>query len=125
MKSNTLIKGENGTLNYLIDLLLESIKKGDKQLENGINNESKTLDRCWQYIMQKASVFLNNKNGAIEDKTVLGWAIHYFTEDDILLEQEVKFRESKEKPKNKKTINDQGIKYTQLSLIDMLEADDV
>src|SRR5690554_1577275 len=102
MKSNTLIKGENETLNYLIDLLLESIKKGDKQLENGINNESKTIDRCWQYIMQKASVFLNNKNGAIEDKTVLGWAIHYFTEDDILLEKEVKLENPKKNQKIKR-----------------------
>ena len=52
-------------------------------LAERINAGTKTLKQCWNYIKAKAHEQANNGCACIEDKTVFGWAVHFFEEDSI------------------------------------------
>lgn len=68
----------------------EYVRKTDTQLDKGIRNPSKSYGFCKDYIVGRAKRELNSKNGAISSMEVFGWAIHYFTETDEMLAQEMK-----------------------------------
>jgi hypothetical protein len=77
--------------NYIdaIKSYVEIKSKNDEQLLKALDNEKKTYELCWSYIMKKAKDRLNNKSGHIMPSIVFGWAIHYFIEDESILEKEV------------------------------------
>lgn len=53
-----------------------------------INNGKKTLTQCWNYIVSEAKKLAQNNCACVEDKTVFGWAIHFFEEDSIKAEEQ-------------------------------------
>lgn len=96
---------------------LDSRAKEDSLFAETYKKENKSIEECCKYIMQQAQKMYNKRvNGgiAIDRKTVYGWAVHYYDEDDIKLEGELERVEvaapttiqnpiSKEKPVQKKT----------------------
>lgn len=99
-----------------IQTYLENRAKTDSLFAETYKKENKSIEECCKYIMQQAQKMYNKRvNGgiAIDRKTVYGWAIHYYDEDDIKLEGELERVEvaapstiqnpiSKEKPVQKK-----------------------
>lgn len=95
---------------------LDSRAKEDSLFAETYKKENKSIEECCKYIMQQAQKMYNKRvNGgiAIDRKTVYGWAVHYYDEDDIKLEDELERVEvaapttiqnpiSKEKPVQKK-----------------------
>lgn len=95
---------------------LDSRAKEDSLFAETYKKENKSIEECCKYIMQQAQKMYNKRvNGgiAIDRKTVYGWAVHYYDEDDIKLEGELERVEvaapttiqnpiSKEKPVQKK-----------------------
>lgn len=63
---------------YLIDFAKEDPKFIDKLL-----SEKKTIEECLSYINAKAKDQAEGNVAMIEDKTVFGWAIHYFDEENL------------------------------------------
>lgn len=102
---------ENTIKNYL-----DSRAKEDSLFAEAYKKANKSIKECCKYIMQQAQKMYNKRvNGgiAIDRKTVYGWAVHYYDEDDIKLEGELERVEvaapstiqnpiSKEKPVQKK-----------------------
>ena len=99
-----------------IQTYLENRAKTDSLFAETYKKENKSIEECCKYIMQQAQKMYNKSvNGgiAIDRKTVYGWAVHYYDEDDIKLEGELERVEvaapstiqnpiSKEKPVQKK-----------------------
>ena len=95
---------------------LDGRAKEDSLFAETYKKENKSIEECCKYIMQQAQKMYNKRvNGgiAIDRKTVYGWAVHYYDEDDIKLEDELGRVEvaapttiqnpiSKEKPVQKK-----------------------
>lgn len=95
---------------------LDGRAKEDSLFAETYKKENKSIEECCKYIMQQAQKMYNKSvNGgiAIDRKTVYGWAVHYYDEDDIKLEGELERVEvaapstiqnpiSKEKPVQKK-----------------------
>ena len=52
-------------------------------LAERINNGSKTLAQCWNYVTRQAQKEAHNGCACIQDDTVYGWIIHFFEEDEI------------------------------------------
>ena len=119
---------------------LDGRAKEDSLFAETYKKENKSIEECCKYIMQQAQKMYNKRvNGgiAIDRKTVYGWAVHYYDEDDIKLEDELERVEvaapttiqnpiSKEKPvqkKNERKITKQErqkiFESRQLSLFDM------
>lgn len=68
------------------DILADKINNGVKvQKDNKILINKKTLDTFMKYACDEARKLASKGTNAtcIEDKTVFGWAIHYFEEDSI------------------------------------------
>ncbi|AUD65401.1 hypothetical protein BK011_06745 [Tenericutes bacterium MZ-XQ] len=104
MMTNAMMKE-----NYIdaIKSYVENKSKNDEQLLKALDNEKKTYEKCWSYIMRKAKDHLNNKSGHIMPSIVFGWAIHYFIEDESVLEKEVGKsidNETTVKPKSQKEV---------------------
>lgn len=75
-----------------IQTYLENRAKTDSLFAETYKKENKSIEECCKYIMQQAQKMYNKRvNGgiAIDRKTVYGWAIHYYDEDDIKLEGEL------------------------------------
>lgn len=71
---------------------LDGRAKEDSLFAETYKKENKSIEECCKYIMQQAQKMYNKRvNGgiAIDRKTVYGWAIHYYDEDDIKLEGEL------------------------------------
>lgn len=123
-----------------IQTYLENRAKTDSLFAETYKKENKSIEECCKYIMQQAQKMYNKRvNGgiAIDRKTVYGWAVHYYDEDDIKLEGELERVEvaapttiqnpiSKEKPvqkknERKKTKQERQkmLESRQLSLFDM------
>lgn len=99
-----------------IQTYLENRAKEDSLFAETYKKENKSIEECCKYIMQQAQKMYNKRvNGgiAIDRKTIYGWAVHYYDEDDIKLEGELERVEvaapttiqnpiSKEKPVQKK-----------------------
>lgn len=48
-----------------------------------INSGAKSMDDCWDFIVECARKELKEKDGAILDAVVFGWAVHFFEEDAL------------------------------------------
>ena len=83
---------------------LDKMAQEDFAFAERYKDEKKSLDKCCKYIMAKAKKQAKNGCAAIEDEVVYGWAAHYYQEEDIEVEENVKAKvvaPKEEKPKVK------------------------
>ena len=78
--NNIKLEAKNGNEGIILSYLKEFASPA---LVERINNGNKTLAQCWKYITSEAKKKAKNGCACIEDRTVYGWAIHFFEEDDI------------------------------------------
>ena len=52
--------------------------------------ENKSLDKCIQYIKSQAQKQAKQGFAAIENDVVYGWAVHYYQEDNVEVNEKVK-----------------------------------
>lgn len=76
----------------------------NEPLKNAYKDRKITLEAIIKYANSCAAKQLNNKNGAIEDKVVFGWVIHYIQDEEVKISAkdsyEIKLtKEDKEKAK--------------------------
>jgi len=74
---------ENAIKNYL-DKRAES----DRLFAVSYKKENKSIQECCKYIYSQAKKLLAKGGNAVgvDDDTVYGWAVHYYDEDDIKVE---------------------------------------
>ena len=66
------------------ELVLNYLKEtATDVLAEKINNGTKTMQGCWNYILGEAKKKAVAGCACIEDSEVFGWATHYFYEDSI------------------------------------------
>ncbi|MEG0365535.1 MAG: Cas9 inhibitor AcrIIA9 family protein [Coprobacillus sp.] len=56
-------------------------------IQSNLAKENKSLKEMWGYIRSKAQKHAKDNCACINDETVYGWAVHYYDEDDIKIEQ--------------------------------------
>ena len=86
----------------LIKAHLEKMAKQDFAFAERYKDEKKSLDKCVQYIMAEAKKKAKGGCAAIEDAIVYGWAVHYYQEENIKVDDKVKAKvvtPKAEKPK--------------------------
>lgn len=82
--NNIKLEAKNGNEGIILSYLKEFASPA---LVERINNGNKTLAQCWKYITAEAKKKAKNGCACIEDCTVYGWAIHFFEEDDVNIEE--------------------------------------
>lgn len=85
-------KYEELILNYLEN-------NASDMLVDKINNGNKTLQTCFKWIYEEARKQATNNCAMIEDTVVYGWAVHYFEEDEIKVEEKKESKPKIVKPK--------------------------
>lgn len=84
-----LAHGNTDSLQDYVLSKLEEQAASDEQLFESISNENKTVEGMIAYIQETAKKeyqkLAGNKNGVlgVSKDTVVGWAIHYFTEKEV------------------------------------------
>lgn len=78
----------------------------DPSVEEDLKKESKSLKRCFQFIIDEARKVQKNNCAMIKDDVVFEWAVHYYDEDDLSIDNAVKHekeskKEDKKEPKKK------------------------
>lgn len=71
---------------------LQTISQSDQQVKKALEDmtiNDKTFDAMWDYIYQKAKIELQGKNGALSQDVVYSWAVHYITESNDVIEDEI------------------------------------
>lgn len=76
--------------NTLIAIRDYIIANASEALTEKIINGNKTVADCWKFIYNQARSFLSGKSGYVDEKTVFGWAMHFFEEDDIKVDEKIK-----------------------------------
>lgn len=71
--------------------LLEELKR-DSALKNAYYKRKITLENVVEYVNKCAKAHLNSKNGAIEDKIVFGWVLHYVQDENVKVPNESKVK---------------------------------
>lgn len=71
-------------------------------LVDKINQGTKTLDDCMNYIKQEAKKLAVGGCAAVADSTVFGWAVHFFEEDSIKAPEKVQTASVQVEPKKEK-----------------------
>lgn len=80
-----------------------------------LDKQNKNLDEMWKYIQEEARKQATNNCACIEDEVVFGWAVHYYDEDELVIESSPKekqepkqeiIRHKEEPPKEKKSKKD-------------------
>lgn len=117
-----------------IKVYCEERSKIDSQLEKALLNPDKTYEDCWSYIMEKAKKQLNNTSGHVMPSMVFGWAVHYFTEPNDVIEDEigkikatkqssVKTSDSKTSSKTKKIVDstENKAEFERISIFDYMD----
>ncbi len=92
--------------------LIEEAAEDDDVLAKALEREDKNFEGCCNYIVQQVLDGVADRvvrGGGfqfvaeyIDPKTVLGWAIHYYTEDDVELEDILKKAQGMVAPEPKK-----------------------
>lgn len=86
----------------IIKAHLDKMAQQDFSFAERYKLENKSLDKCIQYIKSQAQKQAKQGFAAIEDDVVYGWAVHYYQEDDIKVDEKVKAKvvtPKAEKPK--------------------------
>ena len=66
---------------------LDMMAEQDEAFAERYKLESKSLDRCIDYITSEAKKQAIKGCAAIEDAVVYGWAVHYYQEDDLEIDK--------------------------------------
>lgn len=112
---SNLIKGDHDGINKVIDLLNIQCTK-DEELVKALKRPNKDINKCWAYIMGQAKKHLKSISGYIHEDIILGWAIHYYTEDNIETNEEVESFVSDNKFKERTTKKTNNKNFTLLEL---------
>ena len=86
---------------------LDKMAQQDFAFAERYKDEKKSLDECVKYIMAEAKKQAKNGCAAIEDAVVYGWAVHYYQEENIKVDDKVKAKvvtPKADKPKEVKSI---------------------
>lgn len=82
---------------------LDMMAEKDAAFADRYSLESKSLDKCVKYIFSEAQKQKSGNCAAIEDAVVYGWAVHYYMEDNLSIDNDVKAKVVKaDKPKEDK-----------------------
>lgn len=81
----------------IIEYLIERCKESES-LANDICQDHKTLEKCYNYIVENAKKKLKGKSGPVRSDVVFEWAEDYFHKDDKA-EEEKKDKAEKERKK--------------------------
>ena len=65
---------------------LDNMAQEDFAFAERYKREDKSLDKCISYITSQAKKQAKQGCAAIEDAVVYGWAVHYYQEDNIEVE---------------------------------------
>ena len=71
----------------IIKAHLDNMAQQDFAFAERYKSEKKSLDQCCKYIMSEAKKQAKNGCAAVEDSIVYGWAVHYYQEDDVVIEK--------------------------------------
>lgn len=75
------------TFESAIQKYLENRAKSDPLFAETYKKENKSIKECCQYIYSQARKAAKGGSAVgIDDETVYGWAVHYYDEDDIKVE---------------------------------------
>ena len=74
----------------IIKAHLDKMAEQDFAFAERYKLENKSLDKCIQYIKSQAQKRAKQGFAAIEDDVVYGWAVHYYQEDDVKVDEKVK-----------------------------------
>ena len=69
---------------------LDNYAKEDAAFAKSYAKENKTFEECLKYIKQEARKQAQNGCAMIAKEEVFGWAVHYYDEDDIKVNQNIK-----------------------------------
>ena len=69
---------------------LDKMAQQDFAFAERYSDKSKSLDKCIQYITSEAKKQAKNGCAAIEDAVVYGWAVHYYQEENVKVDDKVK-----------------------------------
>ena len=76
------------TFEEIIKAYLDKRAAEDPLFAQSYSKEGKTLDKCLSYIKGEAKKQAEKLCAVIEDEVVYGWAVHYYDEDDIEVEED-------------------------------------
>lgn len=83
MKIEQKFKDINNNEQKLIaDFLIKQSAEDESLLKAIEENEDKTIEKCWDYIVAEAKKLLDGKNGALADNVVFDIAVKYFKQQD-------------------------------------------
>lgn len=85
--STKVITGNGFDMKTIIQDYLDIRANEDETFAPMYAKPNKSIDRCCQYIMDKAKEFLRSKDGMIMDEVVFGWAVDYYDEDDLEIDK--------------------------------------
>lgn len=80
---------------------LDQMAKQDFAFAERYKLDSKNLNDCCAYIISQARKQAKNNCAAIEDSVVFGWAVHYYMEDDVKVDNSAKAKVSAPKEEKK------------------------
>lgn len=71
----------------IIKQYLDERAKQDELFASSYAKENKSLEECIKYIENRAKELAKGAHCvAVKDAEVFGWAVHYYDEDDIVIE---------------------------------------
>lgn len=101
---------------------LETMAAQDEAFARTFAKPNKSVAECCKYIKGEAQKLKDGNVAIVEDATVYGWAVHYYDEDDIVVEAAPKAKvvtPAAQKPEPKK-VEPEKPKERQLSIFDFL-----
>lgn len=85
MATKELTQSEKVVKDYL-----DNYAQQDEAFAKSYAKENKTFEECLKYIKQEARKQAQNGCAMIAKEEVFGWAVHYYDEDDIKVDQNIK-----------------------------------
>lgn len=71
----------------IIKKYLDGMAAQDAAFAARYNSKGKSLDKCVKYIVSEARKQSNGGGAYVEDAVVYGWAVHYYQEDNVQIDE--------------------------------------
>lgn len=97
-----LANPENEYIKAIGDYLIERAKI-DPSIARNLAKENKSLKRCYQFIIDEAKKISKNNCAMVKDDVVFGWAVHYYDEDNLKIDDVKKTQKQPVKQPKKDT----------------------
>lgn len=81
-----LVQAENEYIAVIGNYLIERAKT-DQAVAGNLKKENKSLKRCFQFIIDEARKMQKGNCAMIKDDIVFGWAVHYYDEDNLSIDE--------------------------------------